>query len=117
MTFRTYLSGYSRLPLRDRALITLRSAHLSGANHLLASLALTALDHGLQPSDIQLIKTGHQAEGWTKRETLLLQAVNDLHYQQKISQKLWKTLSQVYDPGQILDFTLCSGAFHLCQHP
>lgn len=109
-----YLLGYSRLPLTDRALITLRSAHISKAHYLLPGLVANALDHGLTPSDIKLIARGRQAPGWSARERLLIQITDDLYRKRMIMPVHWKRLRRLYHPDQILDIVLNAAAFHLC---
>lgn len=113
-SFRAYMQGYSSLPLRDRALICLRSAHLCKARHLMPALRVMALDHGLQPSDLQLICSGRFAPGWSRRDHLLICATDEVFRSQGVSPKLWKNLSKIYHHGQIFDLLLCTAAFQLC---
>ena len=113
-SFRAYMQGYSSLPLRDRALVCLRSAHLSKARHLMPPLAIMALDHGLRSSDVQLICNGRFAPGWSRRDHLLICATDDVFRCQGVSQKLWKNLSGIYHQGQIFDLVLCTAAFQMC---
>ena len=113
-SFRAYMQGYGSLPLKDRALICLRSAHLSKARHLMPQLAIMALDHGLSSSDIQLISNGRFAPGWSRREHLLICATDEVFRNQGVNEKLWKNLSKIYDQGQIFDLVLCTAAFQLC---
>ena len=113
-SFRAYMQGYSSLPLHDRALVCLRSAHLCRARHLMPALNAMALDHGLRPSDIQLICSGRFAPGWSRREHLLICATDEIFRSQEISARLWNNLSRIYHEGQIFDLVLCTAAFHLC---
>lgn len=113
-SLQTYMQGYSSLPVRDRALICLRSAHLSKARHLMPSLTAMAIDHGLRSSDVQLIRNGRFAPGWSRRDHLLICATDDIFRNHGVSQKLWKNLSNIYHQGQIFDLVLCTAAFQLC---
>ena len=113
-SFRAYMQGYSSLPLRDRALICLRSAHLAKARHLMPALVTMAMDHGLRSSDIQLICNGRFAPGWSRRDHLLICATDDVFRSQGVSPNLWKNLSKIYHGGQIFDLVLCTAAFQLC---
>ncbi len=116
-SFSAYMQGYSSLPLNDRALICLRSAHLCKARHLMPAIISMALDHGLRNSDIQLICQGRFAPGWSRRELLLIKVTDEIFRSQFIHSKLWKELSGIYHSGQVFDLVLCSAAFHLCVHP
>ena len=113
-TFTSYIQGYSSLPLRDRALVCLRSAHLCKARHLMPSIASMALDHGLSSSDIQLISNGRFAQGWSRKDHILICATDEIFKRQSISPKLWRTLNKRYSNGQIFDLMLCTASFHLC---
>ena len=113
-SLKTYMQGYSSLPVRDRALICLRSAHLSKARHLIPPLAIMAIDHGLRSSDVQLIGNGRFAPGWSRRDHLLICATDDVYRNQGVSHKLWKNLSKIYHQEQIFDLVLCTAAFQLC---
>ncbi len=114
MIFASYVRGYSSLPLNERALVALRSAHLSKAKHLLPGIEMMALDHGLKPSDIRFIANGRFAPGWNQRAQTLIQATDDLYKKQSIEPRLWKKLQNLYKNEQILDIILCAAAFHLC---
>ena len=115
-SFTSYMQGYSALPLRDRALVCLRSAHLCKARHLMPAIASMAMDHGLRSSDIQLICNGRFAPGWSRWDHTLICATDDIFKRQSISPKLWKTLIKKYSNNQIFDLVLCSASFHLCTY-
>ena len=109
-----YMQGYSSLPLRDRALICLRSAYLCKARHLMPALAIMAMDHGLCSSDIGLIANGRFAPGWRRWDQVLISTEDDIYKKQAVSEKLWQILTKKYTEEQILDLVLCTAAFHLC---
>ena len=115
--FTAYMQGYSSLPMRDRALCALRSAHICGARHLLPDIARCALDAGLQNSDIAMAAKGLSSPGWSKQEILILRVTEELYRKQVISPKYWQELKRIYKPQQILDLLFCCAAFHLCVHP
>ncbi|AMO57100.1 hypothetical protein GZ77_00685 [Endozoicomonas montiporae] len=115
--FTSYMQGYTSLPVRDRALSALRSAHLAGARHLVPDIARCALDAGLQNSDLELVAKGYISNGWSAQEILVMRVAEDLYREQSISEDRWKQLKKIYKPQQILDLLLCCAAFHLCVHP
>ena len=115
--FTGYMQGYTSLPVRDRALSALRSAHLAGARHLIPDIARCALDAGLQNSDLELVAKGQISNGWTTQEVLVLRVAEDLYQKQTISEERWTQLKRIYKPQQIMDLFLCCAAFHLCVHP
>ncbi len=116
-SFTSYMQGYSSIPLRDRAMIALRSAHLCQARHLLPEISLCAIDTGMKDSDIRMISDGNQAPGWNRHERLLLIATDCLHHQQVIAPGIWNQLRKRYSSQQMLDLVLCVASFHLCTYP
>ncbi|MDD7803995.1 MAG: hypothetical protein PUP46_00120 [Endozoicomonas sp. (ex Botrylloides leachii)] len=113
-SFACYVKGYSCLGLTDRALVALRSAHLSKMLHALPDITLAALDYGLQPSDIKLIINGRYAPGWSLKEQLLIKVTDDLYKKGELDEKVWKRLTALYSYNEILDIIFCIAAFHLC---
>ncbi len=113
-SFSSYVRGYGTLPLKDRALITLRSARLAHAFHVIPDLTVMAIDHGLTDSDVTFIANGRYAPGWNFRQQLLIRVTDELYNQQKINRRVWKRLTKMYDHGQIFDIVLSAAAFHLC---
>ncbi len=114
LSFAVYLRQHSSIPVRDRALVCLRSAHLCKTRHLMPQVAAMALDHGVLASDIQLISSGRLAPGWSRWDHTLICTVDDIFKHQAISAKLWRILIKKYTVSQILDLILCSASFHLC---
>ncbi|WP_252179398.1 hypothetical protein [Endozoicomonas sp. 4G] len=116
-SFTSYMQGYSSLPLKDRALVALRSAYLCNARHLTPVIAQCALDTGLQASDVQMVAHGHLAPGWNSHQRLILRTTEELYKKQTISSANWTALVKIYTPQQILDLVLCIASFHLCVYP
>ncbi|WP_062265727.1 hypothetical protein [Endozoicomonas arenosclerae] len=116
-SFTSYMQGYSSLPMRDRALVALRSAHLCNARHLIPDIAQCALDTGLKASDIQMTSRGHLAPGWSNHQRLILRTTEELYTDQVIGTANWRALKKIYTPQQILDLVLCTASFHLCVYP
>ncbi len=113
-SFSSYVRGYSTLPLKDRALIALRSAHITHAFHMIPDLTVMAIDHGLTDSDVTFIANGRYAPGWNFRQQLLIRVTDELYNKQRINTGVWKRLTKMYDHGQIFDIVLSAAAFHLC---
>ncbi|WP_448217638.1 carboxymuconolactone decarboxylase family protein [Endozoicomonas sp. 2B-B] len=116
-SFISYIQGYSSLPMRDRALVALRSAYICNTRHLIPDIAQCALDTGLKASDVQMVSRGHLAPGWDNKQRLLLKTTEELYKEQIISPENWKELKKIYTPQQILDLVFCIASFHLCVHP
>ncbi|WP_257279898.1 MULTISPECIES: carboxymuconolactone decarboxylase family protein [unclassified Endozoicomonas] len=116
-SFTGYIQGYTSLPMRDRALVALRSAYLCNTRHLIPDIAQCALDTGLKASDVQMVARGLLAPGWDNRQRLLLKTTEELYKEQIIGIENWKALKKIYTPQQIVDLVFCIASFHLCVHP
>lgn len=85
-----YLWTESVLPARDRALLTLRTAWLTGSQYLWAHRAGLAVQEGLTEADLVRIARGPNADGWSAFDRLLLLAADEMHIDSFISDATWR---------------------------
>lgn len=105
-----YLWTDSVLPPRDRALLSLRTAWLTGSEYLWAHRAGLALREGLSEADLVGIARGPNSNGWSEFERLLLLAADEMHVDSFISDATWAGLSKRYDTAQMIDTIDTAGA-------
>lgn len=105
-----YLWTESVLPPRDRALLTLRTAWLTGSEYLWAHRAVLALSEGLSRGDLVRIAEGPEAAGWTEFDRLLLLAADEMHVDSFIADATWAGLSERYSTAQMVDTIDTAGA-------
>ena len=105
-----YLWTESLLPPRDRALLVLRTAWLTGSEYLWAHRAGLALQEGLTPADLVRIARGPNADGWSAFDRLLLLAADEMHVDSFISDATWAGLSERYNTAQMIDTIDTAGA-------
>ena len=93
MVFASYILGKSTLPVRERELAILRTGWLCRARYEWGHHVAIALDAGMGPNDIDRIKVGPDAQGWTELESALLRAVDGLHADALIADATWNALA------------------------
>lgn len=105
-----YLWTESVLPPRDRALLVLRTAWLTGSDYLWAHRAALARREGFADADLRRIAQGPAADGWSDFDRLLLMAADEMHVDSFISDATWAGLAERYDTAQLIDTIDTAGA-------
>src|SRR5215813_8505651 len=77
--FAGHVLAKQTLAFRDRELLILRIGWLNQAEYEFAQHELIARKGGLSDADIDRLKQGPEAEGWTEHEAALLQLTDDLY--------------------------------------
>jgi 4-carboxymuconolactone decarboxylase len=68
---------------------------------------------GLSPDEINRIKEGSEAPGWSEQDATLLRAVDELHSQAFISDQVWNALAASYNTQQLLDLIFTVGQYNM----
>lgn len=102
-----------RLPARDRELLVLRSAWLTQCRFEWAHHQALAERLGLRPDEIQRILVGPDAPGWSEQDAALLRAVDELHYDSRITDGTWDRLKVSYDELELIEIPMIVGQYHL----
>jgi alkylhydroperoxidase family enzyme len=102
--YQIYLLENSSVPIREREILILRIAWLSGSDymwyqHMLAGLGMA----GLSVEEIERTKEDPDNEGWSKSETILLKAIDELFIDAFISDDTWKDFSQFFNDIQLME--------------
>lgn len=99
------------LPVRDREVLVLRTAHRTGSDYTWAHHRDIALDAGLDEADIARVQEGCAAPGWTAFEAALLRAVDELCDDYRITDSTWDVLAARYDDRQLIEVPMLVGHF------
>jgi alkylhydroperoxidase family enzyme len=100
------------LPRRDATLIALRTALRCHSEFEWGVHADTALARvGFTKQDLDRVVAGPTAAGWTRHEAAILQAADDLHDTQAISDATWQTLRETCDVAAILEVAFVAGHY------
>ena len=104
------LSG--KLPARDRELLILRTAWNCRAGYEWGHHVAIGLESGLTREEVDRVPDGPGAD-WPEPDALLLQAADELHLEQRISDATWIGLRARYDTQQLIELPMLVGHYHL----
>lgn len=103
----------SRLAPREREILILRIGWLCEAEYEWGQHVIFAREAGLADEEIQRIKKGSEAEGWSSFDAALIRATDELHKDACISDATWAELSEQYDQQQMMDVVFTVGQYNM----
>ena len=113
LVFANHIMGKSSLSLRDREILILRIGWLCKSGYEWGQHVLIGLECNLDAAEIERIKQGADAPGWTRAESLLLRATDELHADAFITDATWKGLAEFYSTEQLMDIVFTVGQYNL----
>jgi alkylhydroperoxidase family enzyme len=113
MVFASHILGKSTLPARDREIIILRAGWLCQAEYEWGHHVAIARKEGISQPEIDRVKQGPGATGWSQHESALLKAVDELHTDAFISNSTWESVASRYNTEQMMDLIFTAGQYHL----
>lgn len=113
MVFANHVLYKSTLPPRERELAILRVGWLCGSEYEWAQHKVIGVDAGLSADEIERVKSGPDAEGWSPVERLVLQATDELHHDKVIADETWQGLSGYWSRHQLMDLVFAVGQYTL----
>jgi alkylhydroperoxidase family enzyme len=112
-TFNGHILFGSTITPRQRELLVLRVAHRRDAAYEWAQHALLAGDAGIDDDEVERVRAGAGAEGWSALDAALLAAADELVADARISEGTYATLAAELDVPQLLDVVFTVGAYDL----
>ena len=113
LPFGGYLLVGGTLPPTDRELMILRTAVRCRSSYEWGQHVRISERMGIDRETIDRVAEGPGAAGWTKHQSALLRAVDELHDDARISDKAWSALAQEYDETQMIELTMLVGQYHM----
>lgn len=113
LVFANHVLGKSTLPERERELLILRIGWLCQAGYEWGQHVLIGRRSGLTDEEIQRIKEGPSADGWSAGDRDLLQAVDELHGDAHIADATWARLADHWSTQQLMDIVFTVGQYNL----
>jgi short-subunit dehydrogenase/alkylhydroperoxidase family enzyme len=101
----------SVLPVRDRKLAILRSGWLCRAPYEFGEHVNQSRRVGLTTQEIDRVKAGSEAAGWTDHERAILRAAEECIASAMVSDATWATLSRSLDDHQLVELLVVIGQF------
>lgn len=106
-----YVMARNSLSPRDREIVILRTGWLCKSGYEWTQHHRIGLQSGLSAQEIERIKAGAGAEGWTAGERALIAAVDDLNRDHFVSSASWAELSKHYSERQCMDVVFTTGQY------
>ncbi|MDZ7824842.1 MAG: carboxymuconolactone decarboxylase family protein [Gammaproteobacteria bacterium] len=113
LVFANHVLGKSSLPERERELLILRIGWLCRAGYEWGQHVLIGRDCGLSEEEIQRLKQGPDAAGWSAADADLLRAVDELHADAFITDATWARLAERWSTQQLMDLVFTVGQYNL----
>jgi len=113
LVFGNHILNKSTLPPRERELLILRVGWLRRAEYEWGQHVVIGKKAGLSDDEIERVKEGPDAPGWSEFDATLLRAVDDLLAQAFISDAVWDALAATYDTPRLLDLIFTVGQYNL----
>ena len=103
----------STITPRHRELLVLRVAVLRDAAYEWAQHAVLAADADITDAELEDVRYGPGAAGWSPLEAALLRAADELVGDARLSEPTWATLAAEFDVQQLMDVVFTVGAYDL----
>jgi alkylhydroperoxidase family enzyme len=113
LVFATHVLSKSTLAARDRELLILRTGWNCSSAYEWGQHVLIARECGVADDEIERVKLGPSAAGWSVDDADLLRAADELHTASAVSEATWLALSRRFDVEQLLDIVATIGNYHL----
>ena len=101
------------LPRADSELLILRVAHNTGCEYEWRHHEQIAQLSGLTGDQVQRVRLGAEAEGWSKRQAALLRAADELHTGRRISDETWAELRPLLIDEELIELCLLVGHYEM----
>ncbi len=101
------------LPRRDTELLILRVAHNCGCEYEWRHHEHLGQAAGLTREDIDRVRVGASADGWTSRQALLLRAADELHDRRDLSDELWTSLRELLPDAELIELCMLVGHYEM----
>jgi alkylhydroperoxidase family enzyme len=106
-----YVLSRNSLSPRDREIVILRTGWLCKSGYEWTQHHRIGLESGLSADEIERIKLGAGADGWTAAERAILAAADDLNRDHFVSNPTWTELAKHYSERQMMDVVFTAGQY------
>ncbi len=102
-----------KLPRRDTELAILRVAHNTGCEYEWSHHERLGQRAGLSAEEVERVRSGPDAPGWTPRRELLLRAADEMHADGRIGDELWTRLADEFDDRLLIELCMLIGHYEM----
>ncbi|HEV3127950.1 MAG TPA: SDR family NAD(P)-dependent oxidoreductase [Solirubrobacteraceae bacterium] len=101
------------LPRIDTELVILRVAHNCRSEYEWRHHVRLGGLAGLSEEDITRIMDGPEAPGWSERQSLLLEAADQVHHLRVITDDTWRQLSEHLSQRELIELVMLAGHYEM----
>lgn len=105
------LSRRNGLPAREREIVILRIGYLCRSGYEWTQHAPIGKSAGLTDEEVERIKQGADAPGWSAADAALLRAADELHKDQFVTDATWNELGRHFSQKQQMDVVFTAGQY------
>jgi alkylhydroperoxidase family enzyme len=105
-----YLSD-CEMTIRDRELAILRVGWLCQAPFEWGAHVKIAKRNGVTTEEIERVIAGSAAPGWSKQDSTILRAVEELHFDSMIADATWADLAGFYNDKKLIELVILVGQY------
>lgn len=102
-----------RLPRDETELLILRVAHNASSEYEWHHHEQIGRLAGLTADEVERVRQGADAAGWSPRRALLLRAADELHADRRISDHVWAGLRPLLTDEQLIELCLLVGHYEM----
>jgi AhpD family alkylhydroperoxidase len=102
-----------KLPRRDSELVILRVADNTGCAYEWGHHERLGQRAGLSAEEVERVRSGPDAPGWTPRQQLLLRAADEMYAAGQIGDELWASLAAELDERLLIELCLLIGHYEM----
>jgi alkylhydroperoxidase family enzyme len=102
-----------KLPRAESELVILRVAHNTGSEYEWGHHVRIGQRAGLSAEEVERVRSGPGAEGWSQRQRLLLAAADELHSEGRIGDGLWAELAAELDQVLLIELCMLVGHYEM----
>ena len=113
LPFAAALMPRGKLPRAETELVILRVAHNCGSEYEWRHHERLGAQAGLSREEVERVREGPEAGGWTDRRRNLLRAVDELHRDRRISDELWAGLRPAYSDVELIELCMLVGHYEM----
>jgi len=113
LVFAGALMPNGRLPRPESELLILRVAYNCGSDYEWIQHERIALTAGLSHKEVERVREGPEAVGWSDRERLLLRAADELHANRQIGESTWLALRPQLDDAELIELCMLVGHYEM----
>jgi AhpD family alkylhydroperoxidase len=102
-----------KLPRAETELVILRVAHNTDCEYEWGHHERLGKRAGLSAEEVERVRSGPDASGWSERQALFLRAADELHADRRIGDELWAQLATQLDEVRLIELCMLVGHYEM----